>query len=628
MSKRSITTHLRYAFDKSMAAGAVALIGWLFVISLLMVGVAASVVALIGIGPAGDEPMDFFEAFWASLMRTLDPGTMGDDQGWGFRLVMLAVTLTGIFIVSALIGVISNGISERLELLRKGRSVVLERNHTIIFNWSETIFDVIAQLAMANESRRRPAIVIMADRDKVQMEDEIAAKVPDLRNTRVICRRGDPTDPFDIGIANPQTCRSVIILSPQRPDADAAVIKTMLGLVTDPKRRQKRHRIAVELRDPASAEVARAVGGSEIQIVRAEDLIAKIIVRSTRQPGLSVVYTELLDFEGCEVYAVQLPQLLGLTYGEALFRFDTCCLIGIADEAGKVTLNPPMDQAIEASQKLLVIAEDDSRIRTASAPQVEPRTERRSMPPSRKAERTLLIGWNRRAAQIIRDLSHFVGAGSLVTIAADTPTIEKDVERLQVGRDTMSIELKRVDTSRREDIAGLDPSSYDDILILGYTDELGPQVADTRTLITLFYLRSLIAADSAAEVVSEINEVRNVALAELSNVDDFVVSNKLVGLILSQSSETEYFEQIFEDLLNEEGSEIAMRPASLYVAPGEDVTFYDVLAEAQARGETAFGHFLAADNASDGRGSAVINPDKSARLRYSDTDRVIVLAND
>ena len=69
-------------------------------------------------------------------MRTLDAGTMGGDAGWGFRIVMLLVTIGGIFIVSTLIGVLTTGIEGKLDELRKGRSRVLENDHTVILDWS------------------------------------------------------------------------------------------------------------------------------------------------------------------------------------------------------------------------------------------------------------------------------------------------------------------------------------------------------------------------------------------------------------------------------------------------------------------------------------------------------------
>ena len=76
--------------------------------------------------------------------------------------------------------------------------------------------------------------------------------------------------------------------------------------------------IAAEIRDVANAEIARVVGGGEVQLVLADDLIARIMVQSTRQPGLSGVYTELLDFDGCEIYAAEQPALTGKTFGEAV----------------------------------------------------------------------------------------------------------------------------------------------------------------------------------------------------------------------------------------------------------------------------------------------------------------------
>jgi hypothetical protein len=173
---------LKYGFDKSMAAGPIALVGWLSLVTLAVILFAATLLALTHLGPDGG--FNFFEAAWQSLMRTMDAGTMGGDAGWPFRFLTLFVTLMGILVFSALISIISAGLDSALDSLRKGRSRVLETDHTVILNWSPSIFDIISELVVANESRKKPRIVIMANKDKVEMEDEIADKVPDLGNTR------------------------------------------------------------------------------------------------------------------------------------------------------------------------------------------------------------------------------------------------------------------------------------------------------------------------------------------------------------------------------------------------------------------------------------------------------------
>ena len=110
------------------------------------------------------------------------------------------------------------------------------------------------------------------------------------------------------------------------------------------------------------------------------------------------------------------------------------------------------------------------------------------------------------------------------------------------------------------------------------------QPADTRTLVALLHLRKIAEnTGKRVSVVSEMIDVRNRELAEVTRADDFVVSNKLVSLMLAQASENEYLSAIFDDLLDEKGSEIYMRPAADYVTTDKPVTFYTV-AEAARRG--------------------------------------------
>src|SRR5689334_17514151 len=178
MCRVRITDRLRFAFDNSMARGPIELIGYLGLASLGLIVLAAAAVVVLHIVPEGErEPPPFFEAAWQSLLRTLDAGTMGDDKGPPFRGAMLFVTLGGIFLVSALIGVINSGIEDKLTELRKGRSFVLERDLTLILGWSPKIFTILSELAIANESRLKPRVVILAEKDKVEMEDEIRDKI-------------------------------------------------------------------------------------------------------------------------------------------------------------------------------------------------------------------------------------------------------------------------------------------------------------------------------------------------------------------------------------------------------------------------------------------------------------------
>ncbi len=623
---------LRYEFDKSMAAGAIALMGWLALISLIVIVLAGVFLALTGIAPEGGEPVSFIEAAWESLMRTMDAGTMGGDVGWSFRMVSLAVTIAGIFVFSALIGVISSGLENKLDELRKGRSRVLEADHTIILNWSPSIFDIISELVIANQSRRNPRIVIMAGKDKVEMEDEIATKVDDLKNTKIICRSGDPTDLYDLDIVNAQTSRSIIVLSPEDEDADSRVIKSVLALVNDPKRRAEPYMIAAEIRNAANAEVARIVGGSEMQLILADDLISRIVVHTSRQSGLSAVYSELLDFDGCEIYTLEQADLTGKPFGTAVMSYQASTLIGICDNNGAVHLNPPPNRVFEAGEKAIIISEDDASIKLdAGKTTVAQNMILAPVIHEKQAERTLILGWNRRGPIIATELSRYVAPGSRLTIAAQTPNFENEVSALAIDRSVMTVEARSIDTSHRGTLNDLDIPSYDHVLVLGYSDTMAAQTADTHTLITLLQLRQIAErAGKHISVVSEMIDIRNRQLAEVTRADDFVVSNKLVSLMLAQASENAYMAAIFGELLDEAGSEIYMRPMSDYVAIDKPVNFYTVTLSALRRGEVAIGYRKQNDADADLRrlGGVVVNPPKAPMIHFSPDDMVIVLAAD
>ena len=133
-----------------------------------------------------------------------------------------------------------------------------------------------------------------------------------------------------------------------------------------------------------------------------------------RQPGLSAVYTELLDFDGCEIYTADQHELVGKTFGEAIFSYQTSTLIGLCSAEGTVSLNPPMDTIIGEGMKIIIIAEDDSEIELKERGTPTILSGPPPAPPSlAPPERTLMLGWNRRGPMIALELSRYVAPGSL-----------------------------------------------------------------------------------------------------------------------------------------------------------------------------------------------------------------------
>jgi voltage-gated potassium channel Kch len=626
MKKNTAGERLRYWFDGVMSRGLAALVGLLALASLAFIAVVSFVVAYAGtwLYPSGEQHYSFGEAMWNSLMRTLDSGTMGGDQGDGYRAAMLIVTIGGVILVASLISIISSAFDSRVEELRKGRSKVLEDDHTLILGWSSKVIPIVNEICIANESRGRSAIVILADGDKVEMEDELRAKVARRGKTRIIVRSGNPMDLTDLEVGNPHSARSVIIVAPEDgDDPDSVVIKTALALTNNPNRKTGKYHIVGEIQQPGNLEAARLVGRDEADWVLTDDLISRITVQTSRQSGLSVVYTELLDFDGDEIYFSEQPSLVGKTYFDIQLAFRHSSVIGIRS-AGEVFLNPPADRVYRAGDQLIVIAEDDSTVAVTAPGTADLTAVSAGEPEARLPERALILGYNNSLLTMLAELNEYMAPGSTVTVVTDAT-----VPALS-SFENMTVTVAVGDITSRAVLEDLKVQEFPHIIVLADKDNLEAQRADAKTLITLLHLREL--ADELGvdlSVVSEMLDDRNRELAEVTKADDFIVSDKLISLMLSQISENAQLAEVFQHLFSSVGSEIYLRPADQYVTPGASVDFYTVLEAARRRGETAIGYSLAAHARDKAHAYGVtVNPDKAEKRVFTPNDKIIVLAED
>ena len=633
--KPTFRQKFKYWFDNQMSRGTPAMIGMLFVLSLAVVLVAGAIISIAGFVQEGQtERIPFIEAAWESLMRTLDSGTMGGDTGTGYRLVMLLVTLGGIFIVSALIGVLNNAIEGQMERLRKGRSQVLESNHTLVLGWSAQVFTVLNELMAANENQPNARIVVMADKDKVEMEDEIRERVEVKGKTRIICRNGSPIDPNDLEITSPHDAKAIIILPPENEDPDTDVIKTALAITNNPARRAAPYHIITQIRHAKNMAVLKLVGEKDkVQAILTGDLIARVVAQTSRQSGLSMVYTELMNFGGDEIYFRNEPALTGKTFGEALLVFEDSCVMGLRKTNGTILLSPPMDSRIEKDDQIFALSADDDTIRvspTSGLAQINNALIHSSRQPLKpKPEKCLILGWNRSGTTIVHELDHYVPKGSQVTVVADIYNIEKQI-RAQGGKlKNQKLVVMEGETTDRDLLNKLGVEEYDHVIVLAYST-MEPQEADAKTLVTLLHLRDMAEKDETQfSIVSEMLDLRNRELAEATQVDDFIVSEHLVSLMMSQLSENGELFHVFTDIFDPEGAEIYLKPISDYVTLGEAVNFYTVVEAARRRGETALGYRLVGEAKMAGKAYGVhTNPKKSEAVVFSSEDKVIVIAED
>lgn len=625
MTRWTVRQRVRYLFESTLAAGTWPVILWMAALTLLLIAVAAILLTVTGIAtPAGPNAGALEEA-WLTLMRTLDPGTMAGDSGWAFRVISLGATLTGILIVSSLIGPIASAIDRKVVELRKGRTPVVVERHTLVLGWSPKVTTLVSELVIANENQRNAHIVILAPEDKVMMEDEIRTRVRDTRGTTVVCRTGQPSDLQALGLVNAQGARSIIVVSPVGESADAEVVRAALALQTlelDPSTP-----VIAEILDLRRAEALRAVTHERVTIVVSTEVISRIAAQVCRYRGLSHVFQELLDFAGDEIYFQVELRLEGLAFGVAALSYETSSVIGVRHADGRVAICPPMDTIIERGDAVIAISLDDDTVVLDPELQRAATTDETAIVRSPPPEHLLVLGWNRLGAQILHALDPYVQSGSTAHVVFDPEwTTSRHAPCLE-QLDHLSVTVEEGDTNDPDVLDRLiRDRRYHHIIVLCHRRRMTTMESDAQALMTLLLVRAALerytSHDERPSIVTELLDVHDVEIAPAAGSEDFIVSERLTSLMLSQLSENVELDRVFRSFFRSDGAEIATRPATNYVSAGSPVQVSALASAVAARGELLIG-YRSVDHL--GGHSVVVNPAKSTLVSAADDDELVVV---
>ena len=643
----------RYRFDRFMSRGGSSIFLSLIIITLgsfLLIGVLRWVTMLIWPeGTSGETNQTYMGQLYTIWLALTDPGNMNQDKfaSPAYKVTAIMAGMAGIVIFSMLIGFITTALDQKIGDLKKGRSKVIESDHTLILGWGDRVPEIIRELVIANESEDKPRVVILAEEDKEVMDDYLALHQPDTKNTQVVTRSGKVSSLVNLDIVSVKTCKSVIILpwctdaeSQQEKDAsDTRVIKTVLGLVAS-KREDQELNIVAELFNTRSIKIAMDIT-DEVTCVDGLDILAKILVQTSRSIGLSVVYNEVMSFDGVEMYlwgGEEEVDWKGITYGKVQFHFPDGIPIGLRRADGVLLINPPIETVLEDGDDVIIIAEDDSTIDFEPQPVATPTDyELAGSASEQRIERELIVGWNPKAPIIIEQYADYVLEGSVVDVLLPNPPdeVRERIAELQQELPGLKLSLIDADPLKPEALMALEPFQYDNIILLSQGGvAIDPETVDSETIIILLQLRRIFddhpEEAKNTKLISEVMDSDNMELVSRAGVNDFIVSNRLVSMLLAQVSEEPAINDVYADLFEEDGSEIYLKPASLYFKdlPG-DYTYADMMLVAQKRGECCIGVKIAEHEQDMSRNFGVkLIPEKTTSYKLAPDDRLIVVAED
>ena len=638
----NLKDYIKYKFHNTLSKGTVALIGWLTLISFIFIIITS---ILVKITVEGGN-LSFLNIFWISLTRILDPGVIGGDAGsWAFLLILLFITLVGVLIFSTLIGILTTSIEGSIETLKKGRSKIFEENHTLILGWNKKAIAIITELVIAfNQYDSKYSIVVLGEEDKVKMDDQIKEQVGATGNTTVICRSGVSSEIGDLRMTNLNEAKSIVIVPHDKPYADIHIIKTVLALLNFSDN-DKKYNIISAVNYRSDYDILKSIAHDQINIILTNEVIAKIISQTCRQPGLSLVYSELLSFNGKshykdltgpwyeeasgdEIYFSSQDRLIGKSYEEAILSFNTSTVIGYYNDTAGVFLNPKPNYIFNEGDKVIVIGQDAEKIDyvlfdNSNINETIIKNRQSELSP----EKILIINWNRYTPLIIKKLDDYVISGSSIDILTiDNGQLDKEKMEFDHLENT-KVNIIYGDPTIYEDLEMINLPEYDHVVVLSDFSNYQTMDADARSLITLLHGRRIIEkSNRKITIVSQMLDERNRAVADQAKADDFIISEKLISQYMAQLSENKLLFTLYNELFTSEGSEIYFNNISDYVNDGITTNFYTLVKSASLRNESAIGyrkHKLQYDV--DENYGVKMNPDKEDEILIESGDQLIVI---
>ena len=235
----------------------------------------------------------------------------------------------------------------------------------------------------------------------------------------------------------------------------------------------------------------------------------------------------------------------------------------------------------------------------------------------------------------INESFDYLSSGSKFDIHYNSPTseFEEHIDSLKQKYPDFEINIVDSDPLQMDNLNQANPFEYDNIIILSQnlTEEDADKI-DSDTLIILLLLRKIKSTinNASAKIITQVLNSDNQEIITQTEVDDFIISNKLITMILAQLSEEPLIHKFYTDIFSEDGSEIYVKSIQLYTNNFPlETTFGDLIGLADQREEVCLGIRKGDKSKNPNENFGVtLNLDKNEKVTLNENDFLVVLSED
>lgn len=577
---------IKFYIDTMLGSGSNGLLTWLAVVSFAFVFVVSVLTWLVGMG----DYENFGDLLWDFTMRALMPESIDAGAGSvGYLLTLLLLTFFGIFVLSILISFLSTIIDARVREVAQGLQPFPFGGHTVILGWSSRVPAIVEELVLANESEENSRLVIVSNLEHEELETSVKRYISATKNTRLFwrSRKLDSFKTFDN--LNIKGAKRIVVLGDESDDTlHLARLKATISLYNYfDQAALPAPGILVEASDETeSASLMTGSKGRAIPVI-VSDLPARLIVETTFQPNLPTVYEELLSFEGNEIYVsatVGSLGLAGMNFRTASAQFSTCIPVGIITGDEQVVINPDEDRVLDATDALVIIAEDDSLIKVVQNSDPLDATDhdvRLSILNAESDSRTMdvtLIGYSHSTPEIVEKLVQ-TNRCNLTLVIDDAERIDALTKSQLEAGNAAVLEACMTDAPMLNSASVVNANT---VIISNFSSDQ-PGNSDLEIMRSILMMNQQLESSDGPHIIAELNasDSRDM-MAELFDLD-FVVSDKIGSKIFAQYVENPHLIHVIDSLVCSGSHRIIIRQLADDLASGANFGSLRRLAQANGR---------------------------------------------
>ena len=314
------------------------------------------------LAPASLKHRGFWPSVYYTVSMILDPGNMAlvvedlSDAGVAVIIACIAIIILGMIIFTgAIIGYVTNYISNFIEAADAGDRKLEISGHTIILNWNSRASEIVNDMLYSDEAEK---VVVMVQSGREAVEQEIRDRISDTlqreketleREARkkgfgrmdvndfvaryrtrnrltVIVREGDTYSIQKLNDISIKKAKAVILLGQQdksgacpagiRDESEgkgnSSLLKTLIQVaeLTGLEDSWDNQKVIVEVEDPWTMQLVSRViehkeshGKSYIVPVSVDHILGQILSQFSIMPELNMVYDELFSNKGAAFYS-------------------------------------------------------------------------------------------------------------------------------------------------------------------------------------------------------------------------------------------------------------------------------------------------------------------------------------